>query len=72
MLHEFEHNNYGLKDGIIPAFADALGPEGLNALTQLIRGKLNSPTRGSTNDGPDRSRYEATYSRIDPDRRCQR
>ena len=55
MLHEFEHNNYGLKNGIIPAFADALGPEGLNALTQLIRGKLSSSTRGSTTD------------RIDPD-----
>jgi hypothetical protein len=50
-LHEFEHNNYGLKDGITPAFADALGPEGLKALTQqLIRDKLSSPTRGSTTD----------------------
>ncbi len=56
VLHEFEHDNYGLKDGIIPAFADALGPEGLDALTQLIRGKLSSATRGSTTDRIDHDR----------------
>jgi hypothetical protein len=48
VLHEFEHNNSGLKNGIIPAFADALGPEGLNALTQLIREKFRSANRHPT------------------------
>jgi hypothetical protein len=36
------NDDYGLKDRIIPAFADAIGTEGLDELARLIHEKLES------------------------------
>ena len=47
------------------------GPEGLDALTQFDP-RQTQFAHSRLNDGPDRSRYKSTYSRTDPDRRCQR
>jgi hypothetical protein len=74
VLHEFEHDNYGLKDEIIPAFADALGSQGLDALTQLIRGKIRAPAHvaGTNRIDPDTNRLirgltQIADARSDPD-----
>jgi hypothetical protein len=40
VLHEFRNDDYGIKDGIIAAFADALGERGLKALHGLLQAEI--------------------------------
>ena len=40
VLHEFRDDDYGIKDGIIAAFADALGESGLEALRRLLEAEI--------------------------------
>ena len=40
VLHEFRDDDYGIKDGIIAAFADALGESGLEALRKLLEAEI--------------------------------
>ncbi len=39
---EHENNDYGIKDGVVSAFADALGKDGLAELQRLFRAKLDT------------------------------
>ncbi|HYG91309.1 MAG TPA: hypothetical protein VD978_34205 [Azospirillum sp.] len=43
----FAENDYGVRDDVVPAFKDALGPIGLDALEELIRTRL-----GALSDDP--------------------
>ena len=40
VLREFRDDDYGVKDGIIAAFADALGESGLEALRRLLEAEV--------------------------------
>ena len=40
VLREFRDDDYGIKDGIIAAFADALGESGLEALRRLLEAEI--------------------------------
>lgn len=47
----FAENNHGVRDDVVPAFKDALGPVGLDALEGLIRHRL-----GALSDDPGNGR----------------
>jgi hypothetical protein len=63
VLQEFRDDDYGIKGGIITAFADALGERGLEALRGLLEAELEKlpvPARAKAEGSWDHERFALT------------